>query len=633
MPSAARASAPLTAAVAAVLLSLACAAPVAAAEPSTTAPTVKHVSYTVTVADTAQKRFHVEVRAEGVTAPSVSFAIPAWSPGWYVLSDAHKNVSAVSASVEGAGRAPRAADAAPADNYTWKVATGGAPAVTLSYDVAATDRNYGFLAPYLDGANGYVPGPATLMYVVGGKTAPCTVTYSVPDGWKVASANDPTDRPDTFTAPDYDTLADQPADLGAFRRFDKKIGGVPFSVVLVGAGDSDVDGFAQNVWKISAAGVKVFGGAPFPRYVYHFRTRRGGGYMAGLEHRNSTVITAPLSALRSSSSSALSITAHEFAHAWNVKRIRPDVLGPFDYTAQVRTKDLWWMEGVTDYYAPRLLLEAGLRGRDYWYGYMAEQINQLQNNPARSEVTLEEASVKVWEGDESEGYHGLSYYNKGLVVGMLLDLEMRRRTQNRVGLDDLTRALLEGVKKRGDRGYPEGEIERLASSLTGTDMKPFFDRALRSTEELSYKDPLAAAGLRLDERGTTSAFLGVQWDFAAIRAGAAPVSGVVPDGPAAQAGIKAGDVITAVDGTAAENLFGPFFANKQPGQAVVLTVRGRSEGSASRDVPVTLGKRETFTYRVRPVENPTPAQEAVLAAVTGVPAGGAAATTPAEGDD
>jgi predicted metalloprotease with PDZ domain len=590
------------------------------------------VVYTVTPSDIPNKTYRITVRAEGVAGPAVSFAIPAWTPGWYFLTTFHKNIANVSATGPDGTSLP----VKPLDKLTWRVETGGAKNVTLAYDVKATDRNHGFYGVYLDERHGFVAGPAALMYVVNGKTAPCVITYRVPENWKVASANTPVPggdgaaEPRTFSAPDYDTLADQPADLGAFERIDRTINGVPFSIVLVNAQGLDAKRFTDEVFKISAAGMRVFGGAPFPRYLYHFRFSARGGGGAGLEHLNSTVITLGREVLQGAAtpSWALALTAHEFVHAWNVKRIRPEALGPFDYTKEVRVKDLWLAEGVTEYYAPRLLVEAGLRGKTFWLEYLTGNINELQSNPARKRVTLEEASLKAWEG-RSEGFGGLSYYNKGMLVGMLLDIEMRHRTANRVGLDDLLKALLRETERTG-RGFPEGAIERTAGALTGTDFAPFFQRALRTTEELPFAETLRHAGLRWEENTFEVPAMGLQWDFSAGNAAGIPISAVEPGSAAAKAGLRAGDRVTAVDGKSLEAFFrGGLLQNRKPGDRIVLTVgRGRAR---PQTVPVILGARTERTYRVREAADATPLQKAILERISGGAA--AAATAGAAGGD
>jgi len=586
----------------------------------------RHVAYTVAIADIPTQQFHVTVKAEGVDDPTVSFAIPAWSPGWYVLTNAYKNISHVSAT--DAGGKPLAV--ATVDKLTWRVTTNGAQTITLSYDLKAkdqdpeavgigtgTDKDYGFFAPYLDAANGFVPGPASLMYVVDATSAPCSVTYKTPDGWQIASANDPTTDPRTFTAPNYDTLADQPADLGHFVRYDRTIRGVPFSIVLVGADGRSHGRWVDACWRIVEAGLRVFGKAPFPRYIFHFRFPESSPAMEGLEHLNATVISLPASALTGPDLAALSVTAHEFTHAWNVKRIRPEKLGPFDYTREVRVKDLWWLEGVTDYYAPRLVVEAGLAGEDYWRGYISEILTTVQNNPARTRVTLETASLKAWEG-RSEGYDGLSYYEKGLFVGLLLDIEMRRRTDNRVGIDDLMDALLKETQTSG-KGYPDGEIERLASKLCGADLGPFFDKALRTTEELSYSDILPAAGLRLDQAKVTEPDFGIDFDAVTLAEGGLRLGRLTTEGPAETAGLREGDVIIAVDGTPIGKIAGALLDNRHPGDPVNLSVRRNGEHHRFR---LTLGSKEEVVYDLLPIPDPTPQQRALLAHVSGSALGG-----------
>lgn len=565
------------------------------------------VAYTVTVADIPNKTYRITARAEGLTEPAVTFAIPAWTPGWYVLFDFYKNISGVSAT----GPDGTPLTVTPRDRQTWQVETGGAKSVTIAYDLKAVDRDFGFFNAYLDARNGFVSGPAALMYVVDGKTAPCRITYRMPVGWKVASANAPTDDPNTFTAPDYDTLADQPADLGSFLRYDRKMGGVPVSVILVGADGLEHQRFVDEVYKITEAGIRVFGSTPFPRYLYHFRfTPRGFGGM-GLEHLNSTVIRFGQSALRSSTSQTL--TAHEFVHAWNVKRLRPAALGPFDYTKAVRVKDLWFAEGVTEYYAPRLMVEAGLGDKAFWLSYLAANIAELQNNPARRRVTLEQASLRAWEG-RSEGFDGLSYYNKGMLVGLLLDIEMRHRTQNRVGLDALMKYLYRQTELTG-KGFADGAIEAAAAKLTGTDFGPFFDRALRSTEELPLAETLAKAGLHWGETVTAYPFLGVEWDFTARILRGARVGAVVPGSAAARAGLRPGDVLTAVDGKALTDFQGSFLQEARPGQTVTLTVvRGNSGPQA---IEAALGRREERAYRLTELPGATPLQRSIVAALTG----------------
>jgi predicted metalloprotease with PDZ domain len=570
------------------------------------AATPQNVAYTVTA------------KAEGITDGTVSFAIPGWTPGWYVLTNAHKNISNVTATDETGKTLPLTHP----DKLTWQVTTSGAKTVTVSYDLLAKDpdpdatgmgveKDYGFFAPYLDETNGFVPGPAALMYVVEGKTAPCSVTYNVPDGWKIASANNPTADPKTFSAPDYDTLADQPAELGKFARYDNTIQGTPFSVVIVGADGATHRRLVEAIWRISEAGLKVFGKAPFPRYIYHFHLIENLPGMMGLEHLNSTIIAMPTGSL-SATPEVLSIIAHEYVHAWNVKRIRPAALGPFDYTKEVRVKDLWWMEGVTDYYAPRLMVEAGLVSEDYWLGYMTEQITELQDNDSRKRVSLETASLKAWEG-RSEGFDGLSYYNKGLVVGFLLDIEMRRLSGNRAGLDQLMTALLKRVQETG-KGLSDGEIEETASKLVGSDMRPFFQTTLRSTEELPYDAILPSAGLKLSRTPVQTPDFGLDMDSLTFSQEGLRLGGITEGGPAAKAGLKKGDLITKINGIPVAKAVGSVLGFPKPGDRLLLAIQ---RDTGKEDIVLTLGTKEVALAEVEKLPAATAEQRAILAAISG----------------
>lgn len=569
------------------------------------------LAYTVRVAAPVSDSLQVQVKATGLKGSQVGFQLPSWTPGWYVLRSNEANFSGFSAK----GPSGKPLTIQQTESRTWQVELAGATEVTFSYRIRASDTGLGFFEPYLDERHGFVPGPATLVYLVGQKEAPCSVAYEVPEGWEVASANTPVPgKPHTFTAPNYDTLIDQPAELGHFSRHERLIQGVPVSVVLVGTEGIDTTRWVSQVFRIAEAGIRVLGGAPFPRYTFFFHVSRKDGFWGGLEHLNGTVIRIAPSAIRQAEAEDLALVAHEFVHAWNVKRARPAALGPFDYTKPVRVKDLWFCEGVTDYYAPRLLVEAGIATQRFWLGYHAEQLSTLMENPARHGITLEDASWKVWESEaESQGAGGLSYYNKGLVVGLLLDIELRRRTENKVGLDDLVKALVAQAQKTG-RGFAEGEIERLASSLSGTDFAPFFTRALRSTQELAIRTTLESGGIFAEESVTRTPTLGLEWDLAASGRGQLRVKQVLEKGPAAQAGLRAGDVVVGMGGVGADAFLGGILSQRQPGEPLAVAVR---RDNRVENIVLTLGTETSIRYRLRPLSRPTALQAGILASISG----------------
>lgn len=587
----------LKAAAASVLLLLAAAAD--AAPPT-------RVHYTVAVVDPAQRRLRVTVRAEGVTDPSVTFSLPSWSPGWYVLQEPERHVSEVIAQAPGG----RSLEVSRAGDRSWKVDSDGARSVSLVYELEASDRGLGFFFPYLDAKGGFVPGPTALAYVDGATRVPCAIRYDVPDTWKVASANDPVEGdPHAFTAPDYDTLADHPAELGDLARIDRTVAGVPVSVVARGADEKAIRPLAERLFKLVEAAVTVFGGAPFPRYQFQLHlSNTSGVFFGGLEHLNGCVVRMDSAAVGATPRlSDVRLCAHELTHAWIVKRIRPQKLGPFDYSRPAPVKDLWLCEGVTDYYAPRLMVEAGLANQTYWLDYLSDNLNQLHANPARLRVSLEESSLRVWETGYSSGYGGLSYYNKGMLVGWLLDIELRRRTQNRAGLDDLIKDLLKQAKESG-RGFADGAIEKSASRLAGIDLDAFFALALRSMRELPVEELCAEAGIDPQISLVQQPHVGVDWDFSDAPGGAARVARVEPESAAAQAGLKPGDLVLDIDTLGQLRL--------TVGMPLTLRVLRDSE---SLRLPLTIGARADRRFKLRARPGRTPEQAAILDRMSGVP--------------
>jgi predicted metalloprotease with PDZ domain len=301
--------------------------------------------------------------------------------------------------------------------------------------------------------------------------------------------------------------------------------------------------------RIAHAGIQLFGSTPFRRYLFFYHVG-GGGFYGGLEHRSSTVIHMGDPIRGAGEDGFLTTTAHEFFHAWNVKRLRPAVLGPFDYTQPVHTGALWWAEGVTDYYAQLLLVRAGLRSRDWFLKVFTDRIAELDTTPARVRVTLEEASRNAWEGG-SIGYDGLSYYLKGSLVGFYFDLRLRELTGGRKSLDDVMRAL-DARYGRHDIGYPEEGLLNTLNDVARADLTTEYTRYVRGTDEIYWDRVLTQAGLSLHRDRV--AYLGVRL----VNAPPPPdnttppaiVESVLPGFAAANMALQAGDKILRINGTA-----------------------------------------------------------------------------------
>jgi len=553
------------------------------------------IRYEVSVASVPEHRFRVAITvpaSAGGKVNNISLAIPAWSPGYYQILSFQKDVKGFKA-VDDRGATLKVTQP---DERTW-VVMGGRGAIHATYDIVAKDAGFGFFGSHLDDKTGYINGASALMYVVDGKQLSTVIRYHLPKGWQLATPLDPADggaNGDTFTAANYDELIDCPVQMGQFDRLDFNVKSTTFSAVLVGAEKPDRQGLTDVLQRVSEAGVNLFGYAPFKRYIYFIHCSPGD-FGGGLEHHNSTVLNVWKSLVERPHDMS-DLAAHEYFHAWNVKRLHPAVLGPFDYTQKVRTSALWFAEGVTDYYANVLPRLAGLSTESDFRNEMASRIQQLQKNDARLRISAEEASRKAWEGG-SMGYGGLSYYLKGSLLGLALDVEIRAATDNAKSLDDVMRLLDERYGKRGV-GYEEEGLLKAINEVSGKDLSDFYNRYVRGTDEIPWNTILRDAGLVYEDGANKVAYLGVTTD---VEKNQVAITKVIGDTAADRAGLKGADRIVTINGSrVAADAFQSAISKLRPGQKIMLGVR---RGDVAVDVPVTLGERDDHYLRLRELDN------------------------------
>jgi predicted metalloprotease with PDZ domain len=449
------------------------------------------VAYTLTP-NPAAKTITVTVTPDQSGATE-TFRIPAWCPGFYTLKNFETKVFDVAAAAE---------DGTPlklekVDSRGWRVQNPDGKKITLSYKVMGDDPGLGFFGVNVREDKAFVNGAAGFMYVDGKLTEPTRLTIKLPNpGWNIATGM--TRTGDTFLAGGYDELIDHPIQLGTMARKSFKIGEYDFEVVFASVDNRyrpNLDKQVEVIRKVAAPAVELFRGAPFKRYVFIFHLAVGD-FSGGLEHRASTTISVP----NDPNLDMDTLVAHEFFHTWNVKNIRPKVLGPFDYTTKVRTGNLWFAEGTTDYYAKMNTYRGGLHDPSWLLNELAQQIQQLQGSSSRRAVTLEEACRRTWESS-GFGYGDLDYYNKGLVAGLLLDASIRQATQGQKSLDDVMRLMYDRYRLPKP-GYEEDGIRLAINEVAGKDLSPIYNRILRSTQEVPYEQ-LSGIGLRLLAPGAT----------------------------------------------------------------------------------------------------------------------------------
>ncbi len=431
---------------------------------------------------------------------AVKVQMPAWSPGDYHLQNHGKYVLEFHpVGINGEEERPDLSFKR-VDEATWEIETNGAERVSITYVVPQTPPGFFSQNVKIERTQGFINGASAFLYLVEHKDWKTKLDISLPNSWKAETPLPPAPLKEgvsnSYFAADYDTLADSPIAMGdaeslKIREFEAS--GVKHKAVFFGKTSSlkNPDLYSPVLKKIVESETKIMGGTPYAQYDFFFDVDGDGG---GLEHLNSCRI-----ALYSQASpkSFASFFGHEFFHLWNVKRIRPAVLGPFDYIKPPRTRNLWFAEGVTEYYAHIAAYRAGISTEDEFLKHWKQAINRMKLNPARKKVTADEASLKVWESGNSQGYGGLSYYDKGELIGLCLDLKIRSVTENRKSLDDVMRLLM--LRHNPPKpGYGEDELRLVVTEVAGVDLSSLYDKLARSTQEMPFEESLGYAGFTGD---------------------------------------------------------------------------------------------------------------------------------------
>jgi len=427
----------------------------------------------------------------GVDQPGTeeSFRIPAWCPGFYFLLPYQEKISDFKA-VDSNGVSLKVDHSQ--DVREWTVSDPDKKPMVVSYRVLGDDPGLGFFGTSVLPHTAFVNGPSAFMYAVGRLKERTALRINLPEGWEVATAAD-LDEKGGYKATDYDELIDHPIQMGHFETRKFVQGGIPFEVVFVAPDQKynpNLDSETERLKAIALPALKLFGGAQFKRYIF-FIHLAVGNFDGGLEHRACNV----QAVANARTLNIDDLAAHEYFHAWNVKQIRPRMLGPFDYTAEQRTANLWFAEGVTDYYAKITTYRSGLKDRSWLLHDFSGQVSALQHSANRKSYTLADASKLAWEHG-GFGIGDLSYYVKGLLVGWIFDALIRDATDGEKSLDDVMRLMYKRYHLP-QPGYDENGILSAINEVTGGDYTELYNQMVNSTEELPY-NLLERIGISVD---------------------------------------------------------------------------------------------------------------------------------------
>ncbi len=527
------------------------------------------------------------------------FQFPTWS-NLYQIRDFVRDVQDVQASCEG-----RPAPLDRVDINTW-ASVEPCSELQLRYEVYANQDNV--FSADLDSRHAFLNFALLLFYLPHDRKRPVRVKFQLPDGWKLVTMLDDGPAPGEYQAPDYDHLADSPAEAGNFQEYHYVQKGATYRIVVTGEHETySARGLVDLLKKITASETALMQDVPFRRYTFMlFFPRTGGG---GMEHRNGTAISVPAAQMRNGLDNLEDIAAHEFFHLWNVKRIRPKGLEPVDYIHGNDTSDLWFSEGVTETYAELTLLRSGLIKDKEFYAHLSREINDLRSRPARRFQSAEQSSRDAWlekYPDYFRSERSISYYNKGELLGYLLDLGIRHAGGNRHGLDDLMRRLNEHFAKRG-RFFTDTDLENIIAQLAPSfPVREFFHDDIDGTRNLDYAKFLGYAGLNFKTETREVPDLGFQSLQSFI--GPIHVESVVPGSNAEKAGIQPGDILLKMNGVELPVTPDRELIYFKPDQKVTFTLQ---RGSKTLKVEFLLGSKTATVYQVEEMPNPTRVQLAV----------------------
>jgi predicted metalloprotease with PDZ domain len=554
-------------------------------------PAAAEIHYTVSLAHPEQHLFHVTVEIPDVT-DHVDLQMAAWD-ALYEIRDFSSHVQRVTAIANG-----REVPIEKLDKLTWSVSATGT--VQVSYETFWDDP--GPFSSQLNADHAFINPAMILLYVPGRRSESVVLAISgAPPDWKAASsalAKSPDAagaRNFAFTAPGYESLIDAPIELCNFQEFTLP-DLTPRIHVVIHGDDWKKKDVESALRKICAYEVKLMDGAPYPEYTFLFHIgKAANGSGGGMEHANSTAISVPSGGLLPN------VSAHEFFHLWNVKRIRPASLEPLDHTREMYTRSLWFAEGVTNTFSSYALVRTGIWSKQEFLQDLSQQITELESRPAEQWQSAEQSSLDAWLEKYAlynQPQRSVSYYTKGQILGFLLDIVLRDRTDNQRSLDDLLRAMNADFAREGKFYRDSLDIRLESEKLTGGSLADFFDKYVANANPLPYQNVLARAGLELRTHETVRATLGflpqrdpgAAWTVAAVDA----------DGPAAKIGLQVGDEILRWNNSDIPRRPERWAAQQKPGDVLRLRIR-RAEKEES--VEIHLGELHEKFFQVAEMSN------------------------------
>ncbi|WP_248282079.1 M61 family metallopeptidase [Mucilaginibacter robiniae] len=566
------------------------------------AASAAQIYYTVTFPEAQAHYADIEMRISGLAQNQLNLKLPVWTPGSYLVREFSKNIESLSAATNG-----KPVEVTKTRKNIWQINTQGLTDVTVKYRIYAFEISV--RTSFIDASRGFLSTSGMFLYPDGMLHQPSTIHITPYKNWSKVSTSLEMVNNDPFTrySPDYDILFDSPIEVGNQDIFTFDAGGVKYEVAMVNQGNYDKERLKKDMAHIVELETAIYGENPNKHYTFIVQNYAKGG--GGIEHLSSTVLGAARNAYGTETGyqGFLALVAHEHFHLWNVKRLRPIALGPFDYDNENYTTDLWIAEGFTAYYDNMIVHRTKLYSTENYLGVLAADINTVENQPGAKVQPLSQSSFDAWiksyRPDENSINTTISYYNKGSLIAMMLDLEIINDTKGAQSLDDVMRYMYQEYYKNKKRGYTDAEFKQALEKFAGRNLDDFYKKYINGLADIDYNHYLGYAGYQVvnDYANTNNPTLGIKM---VSFNGRLKVAAVLRGSAAWIDGINVNDELMAIDGnpiTDANNLL----PGKHVGDKVTVSLL---RDGLPMEVPITLLKDQQVKYRIISVNNVTPQQ-------------------------
>ncbi|WP_193198272.1 M61 family metallopeptidase [Nostoc sp. MG11] len=573
-----------------------------------TGPTIH---YQVAMPSPETHLFEVTLSLGDYPSSILDLKLPVWTPGSYLVREYAKNLQEFTAF-----RGNEPLPWRKISKNHWQVEKIDVSELTVRYRIFANELSV--RTNHLDTTHAYFNGAALFLRIPGWEKQPIHVTIVPPHPeWQITTPLPLVEQEaNTFLAGDFDTLVDSPFEIGRHQLYKFEVLGKPHELAIWGEGNCHAQRMIADIQKIIQAEAQMFDGLPYERYVFllHLFSQAFGG----LEHKNSCSLIYQRFGFRAQDKydRFLQLVAHEFFHLWNVKRIRPKALEVFDYDQENYTPSLWFCEGTTSYYDLLIPLRAGIYDAKSYLNNLGKEITRYETTPGRKVQPVAESSfdawIKLYRPDANSGNSQISYYLKGEMVSLLLDLLIRSTHNNQRSLDDVMRKMWRQFGQ-AEIGYTPEQLQEVIESVAGIDLTDFFKRYIHSNDDLPFNHYLEPFGLQLIAEQEEEPYLGVKTN---AENGREIIKFVETGSPAQVGGIDPGDELLAINGIKVTvSSLSDRLKDYQPSDTIQVAVFHQDE---LRTYSITLAPPRPTRYQVKPVEHPNSTQQQNFAGWLGV---------------